>query len=136
MTNDDAERAALIAGLKVGDRVLIDTSGPDHTAGYYGFVKRTTAAHVVIGTPEGTDAGAKFNKRTGRIAGAPPYWREKIAAPSFIPKLERASRGQAVVTILNNAMASVREGNLRALADHLRYALSVVKELAKETPDA
>lgn len=127
MTNDDAERAALIAGLKVGDRVLIDTSGPDHIAGYYGFVERITGAHVVIGD-------VKFNKRTGRIAGASLHWREKIAAPSFIPKLERASRGQAVVTILNNAMASVREGNLRAAADHLRYALSVVEELAKETP--
>lgn len=133
MTNDDAERAALIAGLKVGDRVLIDASRWNEGGGYWAIVIRITSLHVVV-CPLGGNLEAKYNKRTGHQVNVPTYWRARIAAPSFIPVFERAQRIRGVQANLNEAIANLREGKMGVAEDRLRHALAAVEELAKETP--
>lgn len=136
MTNDDAERAALIAGLKGGDRVLIDTSTPGQIQGHWVFVKRITPLYIVTVLYQDGLTETKYNKKTGSLVARHSYWGDKIAAPSFVLKFGRHERFCMAADNLERAAQKLRKESVAGVADSLRYALSVVEELAKETPDA
>ena len=123
---DDAERAALIAELKVGDKVLIELPVSWSVAASEHIVTRITPTQIICGLH-------RYHKDGGyAVASGSRYKRDRIAAPSLVPRLRQAQNILDVERAINVAERDCRRRDWPCLLAALQGTVAKVEALIAE----